>query len=899
MNVKNKLIMFITIVLCLFFKSTAIRAEDGLLGGSIPKPPGIGIPLSDYFNDPNGNAIITGANNSVLQMTNSTSQVSSIWSKDTIDLFKNFTFEAYIYMGKEEKLGDAADGITFSLIDSSLGNHYLGDKGSALGIYNTNKNEPTKNVPGITVEFDTYYNGDGLDSKIFSNGSNQQNNHSYYDHMAITNTDEIGKKNLQSNPNDTWGNWNSSFHYGLQFLGDNDINNVSPYTSLSDGNWKKIIVTWTFKKGGWGLPSSGTVTYELQTINGAELAYGEHEVTLGMMENAANVKYQTPSKDVYWGFTAATGDHAAENLIAITRMPTSPQVEQVLTTDVNAIEQNQELEININNKKVSGDENWTNVATTLDLSNLEDFEYISGSAKKNNESIADPIIDNDKKTLTFGKTDSIADSETISLKVKPKFQKEGAKINSWAVGDQTSTSANTIINVIAPDIIVEVNDQTYNVGTDINSVRLKDFVKNVKFNGNLAGENEYKVELIDKSFSLDQVGNFTAKVRVTSINNSSQTIDIDVPVVVLWGHTIVAKNENFSKVVSSVSMLDNNGVPKLVANKGNGLSTTNYLGSLPALKFYDQKLNNPKKTIGYSTVNQSATSLMNLWNEQLKLVNSSLGYGDVISFTVQKYANSSQNYNGANTWVSKNEQLIKEAGGYTEAYYELTTTGLKLLHINQLITKTITVPIYSTTEYLNKHVSELIDLRGFSNISIKGFSEYPETIASGQQKAKVIVEETLSTGKKVQYEYEVIVTIGTGEVGFTSIPEKIEFGKVGLYDKKIVEKSFAENSLVVTDNRGVGYQGNYQVQASVTGNIMSYLGVVTTGNKLNSLNNQAQLVYTSNLQANPTGPQINDLSNDIKLGVQIADPGNLRAADELTGVITWTIINGPTSKGAN
>lgn len=46
------------------------------------------------------------------------------------------------------------------------------------------------------MELDTYYNGDGLDSKLYVNGSSLQSIDSFYDHIAITNTDEIGKKIL-------------------------------------------------------------------------------------------------------------------------------------------------------------------------------------------------------------------------------------------------------------------------------------------------------------------------------------------------------------------------------------------------------------------------------------------------------------------------------------------------------------------------------------------------------------------------------------------------------------------------------------------------------------------------------------------------------------------------------
>lgn len=140
----KKIVLILISSLSIVGFTNTTQADDNLLGTEVPNPPGVGVPLENYFSSPNGNAIITGSNNSVLQMTNGTSQLSSIWSKNTIDLRYDFTFEAFIYMGKETQLGNAADGITFSLIDNSLGNSYLGNDGSALGIYNTDKSNPKK-----------------------------------------------------------------------------------------------------------------------------------------------------------------------------------------------------------------------------------------------------------------------------------------------------------------------------------------------------------------------------------------------------------------------------------------------------------------------------------------------------------------------------------------------------------------------------------------------------------------------------------------------------------------------------------------------------------------------------------------------------------------------------------
>ncbi|MBW9321986.1 hypothetical protein FG877_00175 [Enterococcus casseliflavus] len=490
----------------------------------------------------------------------------------------------------------------------------------------------------------------------------------------------------------------------------------------------------------------------------------------------------------------------------------------------------------------------------------------------------------------------------VSMYINPPL---GSGWSAWAAAN-TETISSKSISISVPaepmsdNLSAEPVSQSINVGTDSNSLDLRDFVANVKIGNTMLNKSQFNVSLLDTTLDLNQIGNKTAKVRVTAVSDNSKAVNVDVPVNVLWGNTIVAKNASLSKVVASVSMLDNNGSPYLVANKGNGLSTTNYIGSRPYLKFYNQNLNSPKKTIGYSTVNQTATSLMNSWNTQLESVNSSLTYGDVLSFTVFRYANASQNYNGTNTWVSRNEQLVKEAEGYTEAYYELATSGLKLLHINQLTTNTIDVPIYSTNAYLDGHVSELIDLKGYSNISVKGFSEYPKTTASGKQAGKVLVEETLTTGKTVQYEYNVTVNVGAGALSL-SVPKTITFNnfKKSKSDQVIQRRDSGNLGLVVNDNRGENAQGNWtltaQVSTSSTG-IAPYLVYRNEQGNDSYLNGSAVPVYTQTKQTNVSEPIQLEVSSlwTSNSGILLNVPSkNTLFNQSYSTTITWNLVEGP------
>lgn len=354
--------------------------------------------------------------------------------------------------------------------------------------------------------------------------------------------------------------------------------------------------------------------------------------------------------------------------------------------------------------------------------------------------------------------------------------------SAWAPANtETISSKSTNINIPAEPMLdnlsAEPVSQSVNLGTEINSLDLRDFVENVKIGNTTLSNNQYNVSLLDTSLDLNLVGNKTAKVRVSAVSDSSKAVDVDVPVNVLWGNTIVAKDASLSKVVASVSMLDNNGSPYFVANKGNGLSTaTTTLGSRPQIFLYDKDLNNYKKKIS-STANQTSASFMNVLNTEFEAIKDFLSYGDVISFTVFEYAVAQNNYNGKNTWTSRNEELVKETEGFDDAFYELTQNGFRLLHLNQLSTTKNDLTLYTKKSYLETHIDEYIDIGDYENITVK-FKKYPDTSSTGEQTGVISAEETLSTGEKVQYDYNVIFNvIDDRELSATPNGQKIYLGE--------------------------------------------------------------------------------------------------------------------------
>ncbi|MBE9897074.1 hypothetical protein G8C15_17235, partial [Enterococcus casseliflavus] len=349
----------------------------------------------------------------------------------------------------------------------------------------------------------------------------------------------------------------------------------------------------------------------------------------------------------------------------------------------------------------------------------------------------------------------------VSMYISPPL---GSGWSAWtAANTETIQSKSTTLNVSAEptsdSLTAESVSQTVNLGTDSNTIDYRSFVTNVKSGSTTLSKNEYTVDIVDTSFDFNQIGDLTVALRVTSNNDSSNTAEVSVPVKVVWGDTIVAKHRNFQSTISAVSLLDINSRPRLVASRGEGFSSLSS-PPIPILKIFDNNLMNPIETLTY-TGNSTMNVMMDQWNDVFSSINTSIEYGNVISFSVYKWGES-ENYNGENTWVSRDNQLVRETEGFDEAYYELSKGGLVLLHINQLSTNSIEVPMNSSKEYLDEHVEELINMNGHEGIKVIGFSEYPDTSRVGEQKGKVLVEEELTSGGAAQYEYDVKINVLKG-----------------------------------------------------------------------------------------------------------------------------------------
>lgn len=255
---------------------------DISFASSAPPVPGDSEVLSKVFRNPIGTGPAVLSDGKVLQLTQATkSQRGAIWSKDKIDLKKDFEISAYLYLGNSE--GQAADGITFTLqnddrMETASEENVIGDPGMGIGAYSTKSGGAyVKNA--ISVEFDTYYNGgpDSMDREIGPHGAVGTKGHR--GHIAV-----VTPKSNNNKPSGEHSAWIKA--------PENDY--------LSNGTWRTVIFTWK--------ADTQTLSYDLEGVGA-----NNYQIP--------NLVTQFGGSEVYWGFTASTGAYFAENLIAITKLP--------------------------------------------------------------------------------------------------------------------------------------------------------------------------------------------------------------------------------------------------------------------------------------------------------------------------------------------------------------------------------------------------------------------------------------------------------------------------------------------------------------------------------------------------------------------------------------------------
>ncbi|WP_430616417.1 hypothetical protein [Enterococcus sp. DIV0176] len=353
----------------------------------------------------------------------------------------------------------------------------------------------------------------------------------------------------------------------------------------------------------------------------------------------------------------------------------------------------------------------------------------------------------DQRIGDFLSTESFNNVKVKEFVSYPDTSKLGTTSAVIKVEETLQSGGTFEFNYTVPFTIVktlEVSAKTIadiSLGTTLSN-NAKDYV-NVK--STPEAEDKLVFEWISDPISASTVGTHQAKVRVTSPTYQvSKEIIIDYKV--LYGKSIVLGEPS----MIALSLLDKAGNPNLVTT---GLNTSTNLSMRPNITAYRKNIDQKLFELKTDTVYQTSKELASSWSKELQTT--SLIYGDVLSIETFHQNDPTFPLMGAQTYVSRNEQLVKEAEGYQKALYEVTTGGYSLLNINRLTPSNQEVTQGMTHEALDQRISDFLSTESFNNVKVKEFVSYPDTSKLGTTSAVIKVEETLQSGGTFEFNYTV------------------------------------------------------------------------------------------------------------------------------------------------
>lgn len=411
--------------------------------------------------------------------------------------------------------------------------------------------------------------------------------------------------------------------------------------------------------------------------------------------------------------------------------------------------------------------------------------------------------------------EEIPDGVTVDKFIEyPKRDKLGKSKGKVQITEKSSTTQNKEVkdiyeipfDVIEVPLEVEFNEVDILLGMNGDNIDVYDFIDSVYYNGEKLDRDEYTAKFSGAPYTKmigkdDEVG-----IEITLSEDEFVSIDEMATANIIWGNTLVSRTDisDRSEMMTSISLLNNNDKPQLKMTYGTG--NNNRVRSGNDLHIYrgdtNQVLFSEKEP--YSWSYQSAA--IDAWQPKLDKIE--LEYGDVVKQTIFDYRD--MKVSGTHTYVSRDEELIKETEGYEDAYYELTKDGYNLLQLNQITTKN-NVLVFDegdSSEKINEQAINAIEFPNHITNKEKYQFELSEVDTSnpGKRKAKMNIYEKLASGgefmvsKSVDYvvnETPILVELKEVEI---PVGTKLEFLDPNSYVKKVVKNGKELNASEYTVN---------------------------------------------------------------------------------------------------
>lgn len=368
-----------------------------------------GIQLQNYFvpgTSLNNHAKIVNSQNSLVhntqavRLTNSESQVGSIWStpKNTFKLNEPQTVSMWLYFGGaaswvadvDPLKAPTGDGMAFVLQNDLRGvsatTQMPGDKplGETLGVWGADT-DPKDSSPAQVassaiqkswaVEFDSYINNDtsfeGAGKWNFFDVSQDATQLIRFPHIA---SNYPGDSNsYQKNKVRGSGFWGSGFGADVSYftsLNHNGLIQGNNFQFLSDHQWHHFTLRYA--------PQVGTDTTKGQisyTFNDKDPKTGVALPGLKQTVELDKSKVDNGTHETQWGFTGATGALSENNLVVFDQVPDLVEVSADthmadLTQGTNVaqtqmVRERDQVQLNYQVKYLNGTEKWNDVIADL------------------------------------------------------------------------------------------------------------------------------------------------------------------------------------------------------------------------------------------------------------------------------------------------------------------------------------------------------------------------------------------------------------------------------------------------------------------------------------------------------------------------------------------------------
>lgn len=483
--------------------------------------------------------------------------------------------------------------------------------------------------------------------------------------------------------------------------------------------------------------------------------------------------------------------------------------------------------------------------------------------------------------------------------------------------DEAQNNSNNVtrVNVDVPNLFAEVVPQKLILGDTLEGTDPKSLIQNVKLNGKVLSTDEYTVTVETKPDTSTIGTEKNAKVR---IDHNQDYIELTVPVEVQWGSTILTRGfGNWSTGAYTYHPSKNKVTSSLGVFEGDGLVHSSFDNKYYSLDFY--RFSEEKSLITSDKLYY--THEVNGQDLRYQAI-SGFGNNNSLDVSVGDVVKVYHREPGRLKWFLNETENTLSTSEFNTVYLELGNSGYDLLTFDRAKAVEQTVKVGTTPEEIDQIIGTSLDLSATKDVSIVGFMQYPDTSTKGTSKGTVRVEETLTTGKKVQYDYEVPFIVQAGDLNIKEITNgNFTFGEtkwansqseiqaVGAIAPTITISDYSDTSqwsLYVHASPFTNQKNQELLGAQMTLKEFTLVNTVHQSMMVNSkaitLGASAQIVaamsnpeYINDIENGETTLQIGSTKDNNLTGVSLSLPANMPVdVGEYQSTVTWELVGDPT-----